>query len=116
MADIGVIGGSGLYTFLSDAQTVEIDTPFGPPSEALPHQPSFAAYNVGGGTIHTIGDVAAELSRAYDGPAPVVTGQYRLGDVRHITASSDRLHNELGWKPACDLTTDLADLLSNARG
>ena len=34
MADIGVIGGSGFYTFLSDAQTVEIDTPFGPPSEA----------------------------------------------------------------------------------
>lgn len=33
MADIGVIGGSGFYSFLSDAQTVEIDTPFGPPSE-----------------------------------------------------------------------------------
>ena len=85
-------------------------------ADALPHQPSFAAYNVGSGTIHTIGDVATELSRAYDGPAPVVTGQYRLGDVRHITASSDRLRNELGWKPAHDLTTGLADLLSNARG
>ena len=79
---------------------------------ALPHQPPFAAYNVGSGTIHTIGDVATELSRAYDGPAPVVTGQYRLGDVRHITASSDRLRDELGWKPAYDLTTGLADLLS----
>ena len=33
MADIGVIGGSGFYSFLSDAHTVEIDTPFGPPSE-----------------------------------------------------------------------------------
>ena len=33
MADIGVIGGSGFYSFLSDAQTVEIETPFGPPSE-----------------------------------------------------------------------------------
>jgi 5'-methylthioadenosine phosphorylase len=33
MADIGVIGGSGFYSFLSDARTVEIDTPFGPPSE-----------------------------------------------------------------------------------
>ena len=85
-------------------------------ASALPHQPSFAAYNVGSGTIHTIADVATELSRAYDGPAPVVTGQYRLGDVRHITASSDRLRNELGWKPAYDLTTGLADLLSNARG
>lgn len=78
---------------------------------ALPQQPSFTAYNVGSGTIHTIGDVATELSRAYNGPAPVVTGQYRLGDVRHITASSDRLRHELGWKPTYDLSTGLADLL-----
>ena len=33
MADIGVIGGSGFYSFLSDAETIEIDTPFGAPSE-----------------------------------------------------------------------------------
>jgi dTDP-L-rhamnose 4-epimerase len=63
--------------------------------------------------ISTIGDVATELSRAYDGPEPVVTGQYRLGDVRHITASSDRLRNELGWKPAYDLSIGLR---SNAGG
>jgi dTDP-L-rhamnose 4-epimerase len=80
---------------------------------ALPHQPSFTAYNVGSGTVHTIGDVATELSRAYDGPAPVVSGHYRLGDVRHVTASSDRLRNDLGWKPTYDLTTGLADLLSH---
>jgi len=79
---------------------------------ALPHRPPFAAYNVGSGTINTIGDVATELSRAYNGPAPVTTGQYRLGDVRHITASSARLRDELGWKPTYDLTTGLADLLS----
>lgn len=33
MADIGVIGGSGFYSFLSDAQPFEVETPFGPPSE-----------------------------------------------------------------------------------
>ena len=71
----------------------------------------FTAYNVGSGTVHTIGDVATELAHAYNGPAPVTTGQYRLGDVRHITASSDRLRHELGWQPAYDLTTGLADLL-----
>lgn len=32
-AEIGVIGGSGFYTFLDDPQTVEVATPFGPPSE-----------------------------------------------------------------------------------
>lgn len=53
------------------------------------------AFNVGSGVVHTIGDLAAALSRASGGPAPVVTGGYRLGDVRHITASSARLHREL---------------------
>lgn len=30
---IGILGGSGLYRFLDDAHPVEVDTPFGPPSE-----------------------------------------------------------------------------------
>lgn len=30
--DIGVIGGSGFYTFLDDPERVAVDTPFGPPS------------------------------------------------------------------------------------
>lgn len=80
---------------------------------ALPQQPPVTAYNVGSGTVHTIGDLAAELSRAYNGPSPVTTGQYRLGDVRHITASSDRLRNDLGWKPTHTLATGLADLLKD---
>jgi dTDP-L-rhamnose 4-epimerase len=28
-----------------------------------------------------------------------VTGEYRLGDVRHITADSSRLRRDLGWRP-----------------
>jgi 5'-methylthioadenosine phosphorylase len=34
-AEIGVIGGSGLYSFLDGAETVELDTPWGLPSDAL---------------------------------------------------------------------------------
>jgi 5'-methylthioadenosine phosphorylase len=34
-ASIGVIGGSGFYEFLDDATEVAVDTPFGPPSDAL---------------------------------------------------------------------------------
>ena len=34
-AEIGVIGGSGLYEFLDDAVTVEVDTPYGPPSDPI---------------------------------------------------------------------------------
>ena len=29
VADIGVIGGSGFYEFLTDAEEVTVDTPFG---------------------------------------------------------------------------------------
>jgi dTDP-L-rhamnose 4-epimerase len=61
--------------------------------------PAFRAYNVGADEVRTIGDVAAALSAFGAGPAPVVTGDYRLGDVRHITASSARIKAELDWAP-----------------
>jgi 5'-methylthioadenosine phosphorylase len=34
-AEIGVIGGSGLYDFLETYEAVEVETPFGPPSDPL---------------------------------------------------------------------------------
>lgn len=34
-AEIGIIGGSGFYSFFDDAVRVEVDTPFGPPSGPL---------------------------------------------------------------------------------
>jgi 5'-methylthioadenosine phosphorylase len=34
-ADIGVIGGSGFYSLLDDAEEVELTTPYGPPSDVV---------------------------------------------------------------------------------
>jgi 5'-methylthioadenosine phosphorylase len=34
-APIGVIGGSGLYEFLADARELDVQTPFGPPSDPV---------------------------------------------------------------------------------
>ncbi|MQS07333.1 S-methyl-5'-thioadenosine phosphorylase [Streptomyces alkaliphilus] len=34
-AEIGVIGGSGFYSFLDEVTEVTVDTPYGPPSDAL---------------------------------------------------------------------------------
>ncbi len=34
-AEIGVIGGSGFYSFLDDVEEVEVTTPYGPPSDPL---------------------------------------------------------------------------------
>jgi dTDP-L-rhamnose 4-epimerase len=61
---------------------------------------SLRPYNVGSGTIHTIGDMATALAAAAGGPAPDITGQFRAGDVRHVTASSARAQDELGYAPA----------------
>jgi dTDP-L-rhamnose 4-epimerase len=68
------------------------------------------AYNVGSGIPRTVGELAAALSRALDGPAPVVTGEFRLGDVRHITADSSRLRTELGWQPRRDFDAGMSEL------
>jgi len=57
------------------------------------------AYNTGSGEPHTVGEMARALATAHGGPDPVVTGEFRLGDVRHITADSSRLRTELSWKP-----------------
>jgi dTDP-L-rhamnose 4-epimerase len=79
-------------------------------SAPVPGTALLRAYNVGSGTPHTVGDLAAALSTALGGPTPVVTGRYRLGDVRHITADSSRLRAELGWAPAVAFEPGVADL------
>ena len=35
LAEIAVVGGSGFYEFLEDAEEVTIDTPFGAPSDSI---------------------------------------------------------------------------------
>jgi 5'-methylthioadenosine phosphorylase len=35
LADIGVIGGTGLYEFLDDAEEISVETPYGAPSDPL---------------------------------------------------------------------------------
>jgi len=63
--------------------------------EADPVPGALRAYNVASGTPHTIGDVAAAI--AAGSAPPQVTGEYRLGDVRHVVASPDRARDELGF-------------------
>ena len=55
-----------------------------PPDAAL------RAYNVASARPHTVGDMARALADAFGGPDPVVTGEYRIGDVRHVVASPVR--------------------------
>jgi dTDP-L-rhamnose 4-epimerase len=72
-------------------------------SSATPPQPSAPSgvrvFNVASGEQRTIGDLARRLAEVMGGPAPVVTGRFRLGDVRHVTADTARIRAELGWLP-----------------
>jgi dTDP-L-rhamnose 4-epimerase len=66
--------------------------------------------NIGSGTVTTVGEMARTTSRLLDGPEPVVTGGYRLGDVRHVTASSEAAERALGWRARVGLADGLATL------
>jgi dTDP-L-rhamnose 4-epimerase len=55
-------------------------------------------YNVASGEPHTVGEMAGALASAFGlGIEPVVTGDYRLGDVRHIVASPLAAARDLGF-------------------
>ncbi|MCW2935316.1 MAG: putative epimerase [Actinomycetia bacterium] len=57
------------------------------------------AYNVASGTPHTVGEMAAALAATFGGGIePKVTGEYRLGDVRHIVASPQAAVRDLGFR------------------
>jgi dTDP-L-rhamnose 4-epimerase len=60
-------------------------------------EPAPGAFNVASGTPRTVGEMAAALAAAMGGPAPVVTGDFRRGDVRHVFAGVERARTELGF-------------------
>jgi dTDP-L-rhamnose 4-epimerase len=56
------------------------------------------AFNVASGQPHTVGELAAALATAMDGPSPEVVGGWRPGDVRHVFASPRRAAEQLGFR------------------
>ena len=65
---------------------------------ADPPAAELRAYNVASGHPHTVGDMARALADAFGGPDPQVTGEYRIGDVRHVVASPALAEKELGFR------------------
>jgi dTDP-L-rhamnose 4-epimerase len=70
------------------------------------------AFNVASGTPVTILDVASALAVAFgpDAPAPLVTGRFRAGDVRHVVASPEAAGRRLGFRASTALAEGMADL------
>jgi dTDP-L-rhamnose 4-epimerase len=73
--------------------------------------PGRTAVNVGASEMHTVGQMAELMSTAMGGPPPVTTGQYRLGDVRHITADCSKAARVLGWSSRIRLEDGITDVI-----
>lgn len=64
--------------------------------------------NVGSGEATSVRSIAEELSRAFNKePNIAVTGQFRLGDIRHNYADIGRLKDRLGIVPRVSLSQGL---------
>jgi dTDP-L-rhamnose 4-epimerase len=63
---------------------------------------------VGTGVATTVSEVAALLVEYYNGNVPVqVTGNYRLGDIRHNFADINKIQKLLSFQPKIDFKTGL---------
>jgi dTDP-L-rhamnose 4-epimerase len=67
-------------------------------------------FNLASGTPRTVLDMARALSRAVaPDRAPVVTGQWRGGDVRHVFASTDAAAERLGFRASEDFEAGMRE-------
>jgi len=67
-------------------------------------------YNVASGEPHTVGEMAMALAAAFGGGLePVVTGDYRLGDVRHVVASPAAAAADLGFRAQVRFTDGMTE-------
>jgi dTDP-L-rhamnose 4-epimerase len=71
---------------------------------------STGIWDIGAGERTTIADVAELIAGLVGGPAPVITGQYRLGDVRAAVADFTTMNRDFGWSPQVDLRQGLEEL------
>jgi dTDP-L-rhamnose 4-epimerase len=76
--------------------------------------PASSAVNVASGTPRTVLDLATALVAAAGdkSPPPEVVGGYRIGDVRHVFASTERAQLELGFQAQTKLEDGVRELMS----
>jgi dTDP-L-rhamnose 4-epimerase len=71
-------------------------------------------YNIASGTPRSVLEMARALAAAVGpaAPQPRVTGEYRLGDVRHVFASTDRARLELLFEAGEGFEAGMAEFAS----
>src|SRR5262249_41224864 len=72
--------------------------------------PYDGALNIGSGSPRTVADLARALVQASDADlAPIATGEYRAGDVRHVFGCADRARATLGFVASVEFTDGIRD-------
>jgi dTDP-L-rhamnose 4-epimerase len=61
-------------------------------------------------------DIARLVSASLGAPSPVISGRYRVGDIRHATAELSRSRVVLGYAPGVALGDGLTQLLDDVAG
>ncbi len=73
-------------------------------------------FNVGTGVPVSVMEVATTLVRLFEADTPIeVTGNFRLGDVRHNYADMTRIHDALSYAPAWTFEEGITQLVAWAK-
>jgi len=73
-------------------------------------EPVTGALNIASGDPYTVGDLAAALAAATDGPTPEIVGGWRPGDVRHVFASPALAAARLDFRATVTFADGMAEL------
>lgn len=69
----------------------------------------YQAFNVGSGIATTVLEVATKLKKNYDSDVKIkLSGNFRIGDIRHNYADLTKIEEKIGFKPGFDFNTGLA--------
>jgi len=81
---------------------------------ALESKAADTVFNLGSGQRFSVREVAARMAAVLgkDDIEPTITGQYRVGDIRHCFADISRARETLGYEPEIGFEAGLTELAS----
>jgi dTDP-L-rhamnose 4-epimerase len=74
-------------------------------------------FNIGSGHSYTVEELGLRLAEVMDKPiAPRLTGEFRVGDIRHCFADIAKARDLLGYEPQVTMEQGMADLADWLQG
>jgi dTDP-L-rhamnose 4-epimerase len=72
---------------------------------------NFQTINVGTGEPLSLLEIARVITKQLAGPSPIITGQFRVGDIRHCYADITQAKNLLGFQPLISFEAGISDYI-----